>query len=731
MIAEVIVDVMNEQVDKVFDYVALFDTVVGQRVWVPFGRRVIEGYVLGLKESSSIPSEQLKSVIGAIDDYPVVLPEFIELNPRIRRLFHLRNIDCMRLFVPAQLRSGRVQPLYIHYLTVSQDFDAEQQLLSIRKNATRQQQLIAFLVAGESYPRAELNKKFGASNVKKLVDSGVLTVTVSPRLRSPICYSRQDKVVVLTSEQQRAVDGILAERERTHLVFGVTGSGKTEVYMRIISQVLSEGRTAILLVPEISLTPQVLATFTARFGTSVAILHSGLSAGERFDEWQRLRTGAAKIAIGARSAIFAPLCDIGVIILDEEHDPSYKAESNPRYQTHEIAKLRGEYHHCPVVFGSATPSLESFFRAKTGEYLLHTLPSRANDRPMPVIKIVNMCDEVRCGNTGIFSENLLSELKACIDSQNQAMLFLNRRGFSSYMICRECGYVAKCQDCDVSLVYHKEDNELKCHYCHRRYKALTNCPQCGSSYLRMGATGTQKVVEELKNHFPHVPVLRMDFDTTKNKNDLNQILHQFSETKPCVLVGTQMIAKGHDFPDVTLVGIINADMGLHFSDYRASERAFQLITQVAGRAGRAQKVGRVILQTYTPRHYVYRFASNYDYLGFYAKEINLREVTAFPPFSKIIRLLVTSSERDIAHATTGRIFDKAKQLKDKFSEDILYCHAMSSPVSRIENRYRFQIIMRFGLRHEQEIVDSLYEIVANDQHPKCSIFVELDPGSMS
>lgn len=731
MIAEVIVDVSNEQVDKVFDYTALFDTVAGQRVNVPFGRRIIEGYVLRLKEKSDLAPSQLKSIISAKDDYPVIIPEFLALNDQMIRLFHLRNIDCMRLFIPAQLRNGRAKPLYVNYVTVSDNFNAEEILLSLRKNATKQMELVSNLVIGESYPQAELNKKYGPANVKKLIDAGFLTISTINKLRAPVVQKREDKKVTLTDAQSKAVSGILSDRERTHLLFGVTGSGKTEVYMHIIEQVLSEGKTAILLVPEISLTPQVLSTFGARFGSEVAILHSGLSTGERFDEWQRLRTGQAKIAIGARSAIFAPLQNLGVIILDEEHDPSYRAESNPRFDTHDVAILRGEYNHCPVVFGSATPSLESFDLAKKGKYILHSLPNRANARAMPTIKIVNMCDEVHAGNNGIFSAELMQELHACVEQKNQAMLFLNRRGFSSYLICRECGYVAKCQDCDVSLVYHKEDNELKCHYCHRRYKMLDSCPECGSTYLRMGAMGTQRVVEDLKKEFPDTKILRMDFDTTKNKNDLNNLLEEFGKTKPCILVGTQMIAKGHDFPNVTLVGILNADMGLHFSDFRAPERTFQLITQVAGRAGRAEKEGKVILQTYTPRHYVYRFASNYDYLGFFGKEINLREVTAFPPFSKIIRLLVVSGEKEEAHAATARMYQCLSDYCIKHNEDFLYCKAMTSPVTKVENRYRYQILLRFRLDREQEIIDYIYDIVARDKHPKCSVFVEINPGSMS
>ena len=731
MIAEVIVDVANKEVDRVFDYIARPDTKIGERVTVPFGKRFIEGYVLSLKETSDIPQENLKALGQAKDDYPVILPEFLALNKKIQKTFHLRNVDCMHLFIPTQLRNGKAKPLYVNFIELTDDFDDRQLLENTRKNATKQIELIKHLQPDIMYARTELNKKFGSSNVAKLLDLGVIRQVASVKMRAPFRFKKEDKKITLTSEQQKVVDSILTEREKQHLIFGVTGSGKTEVYMSIISQVLSEGKSAILLVPEISLTPQVLSTFTARFGDNVAILHSGLSDGERFDEWQRLRTGQAKIAIGARSAIFAPLENLGVIILDEEHDPSYKAESNPRYITHDIARFRAEYNRCPVIFGSATPSLDTFYKAQKGEIILHTLPNRVNAKPMPSISIVNMCDEMRAGNSGIFSAQLLSELEKCINEKNQAMLFINRRGFSSCMICRECGYVAKCEDCDVSLVYHKEDNLLKCHYCNRRYKALTNCPSCGSSYIRMGAMGTQKVVEELRARFPNVKVLRMDFDTTKNKNSLNDLLQEFGNTKPCILVGTQMIAKGHDFPSVTLVGIMNADMSLHFSDFRSTERTYQLITQVAGRAGRAEKEGKVILQTYTPKHYVYRFASNYDYLGFYGKEINLREVAKFPPFSKIIRVLVTAEEKDEARATTARIYSKIHDYFLMHRNQFLYCEAMSSPVSRIEKKYRFQILCRYLLDTEPEITDFIYDTVNQDKHTKSLVFVEVNPSNMS
>ncbi len=731
MIAEVIVDIVNDQVDKVFDYIALSSTVVGQRVSVPFGKRIIEGYVLRLKEKSELSESLLKSIIGPKDDYPVLSYEFLELNDKMRQEFHLRNVDCMKLFIPAQLRSGKVKPLYSNFVEVTDKFKPDEMLLGIRKNATKQIELILSLKEGEIYPQTELNKKYTAKNVSRLIEEGYLKQSTKEKLRSPTVCIKEDKKVVLNEQQSKIVENILNNRERVHLLFGVTGSGKTEVYMNVISQILEEGKNAILLVPEISLTPQVLSTFMARFGQIVSILHSGLSDGERSDEWQRLRTGQARIVVGARSAIFAPMENIGVIILDEEHDPSYKAESNPRYQTGAVAIMRAEFNKCPVILGSATPSLESFKKAEEGKYMLHTLPNRANAKSMPILEVVNMCDEVRAGNTGIFSAKLLDSLENCVRAKNQAMLFLNRRGFSSSMVCRECGYIAKCEDCDVTLVYHKEDNLLKCHYCNRRYKALTNCPACGSSYIRMGAIGTQKVVEELQERFKGVKILRMDFDTTKNKNSLNELLEDFGKTKPCILVGTQMIAKGHDFPNVSLVGILNADMGLHFSDFRSAERTFQLITQVAGRAGRAEIEGQVILQTYTPNHYVYRFARSYDYLGFYKKEINLREVASFPPFAKIIRVLVTAVDKDEARGTTARLYNEIHNYFLMNRESFLFCEAMASPITRIETKYRYQIILRFKLDKEKEITDFVYKVVDNDKHLKSTVFVEINPANMS
>ena len=731
MIAEVIVDVANSNVDKVFDYLANDNTVVGSRVSIPFGKRSIEGYVIGLKNTSDVPADKLKKIGDCIDDYPVLTNELIELGDFMCKTNHLRRIDCMRLFVPSQLRSKKTKSLLINFVEVLKTFDKTKLLQSVRANATKQRQMIEFLEVGKQYPRAELCKMFGANNVAKLLEDGCLVEFQKHKLRKPYVVDKLDKNVTLTQSQQKVVDDILSQREGVHLVFGVTGSGKTEVYMHIIAQVISEGKTAILLVPEISLTPQVMGNFKARFGDNVALLHSGLSDGERFDEWQRIREGDVKIVIGARSAVFAPLKNIGVIILDEEHDPSYKSENNPRYLTHDVAKFRAKYNHCPLVLGSATPALESFYSAKNNEYILHELPERANKKAMPVIQVVNMCTEMLNGNTGMFSQQLLNDLSNCVEQNNQAMLFINRRGHSSYMICRECGYIPKCEDCDVSLVYHSEDNQLKCHYCNKRYKALTNCPNCGSGYIRFGTMGTQRVVEELHKIFPNTKVLRMDNDTTSTKNALTELLTEFANTKPCILVGTQMIAKGHDFPDVTLVGVMNADMSLHYSDFRSPERTFELITQVAGRAGRADKAGKVVIQTYTPRHYIYRFVANYNYQGFYEKEINLRQVTSFPPFAKILRILISGEDEAKVKKLTKQVFDQVKNIKKQHPLDFLYCEAMKSPVGRIEKKFRYQVLVRIKLEHQEQIVEQLYKIMDNINTSGIQTFIEVNPSNLS
>lgn len=727
MYAKVIVDISNNELDRIFDYeVGELLLSAGDRVSVPFGSRQIEGYVIELNDTTSCPPDKIKCVTAKMDDYPVVTPEMLSLMRFMIKNYHLRVIDALRLFIPSQMRGGKVKALSRKFVCVNPDLDG----MALIKPSSKMQ-LIAYEYVRDrgEVSLSELNANCSAASVRNLIMRDILRVRSAEVLRSPYKdLSGEDSGVKLTSAQKAAVEAIQNGKNRTFLLHGVTGSGKTEVYMHCIANALSEGKTAIMLVPEISLTPQVLGCFRARFGQRVALLHSGLSAGERFDEWRRLITGEASVAVGARSAIFAPLKDVGIIIIDEEHDGSYTSESNPRYVTSEVAEFRKNYNGCNLVLGSATPSIESYYKATSGEYSLLELTERINKRPLPEISVINMCDEIYGGNNGVFSAKLESELHKCIESDNQAIIFINRRGYSSYLMCRSCGYIAKCEQCDVSLVYHKEEDALKCHYCGNRYKALTVCPNCGSEHIKRGYMGTETVAEALKAMFPGENVLRMDNDTTQGKNAHLEILRNFAEKKAKILVGTQMIAKGHDFPDVTLVGIVDADMSLHFADYRATERTFQLITQVAGRAGRDVKPGTVVLQTYTPNHYVYKYAISGDYKHFFEKECNLREVTKFPPFTRIVRLLVSGeSEIEVAGALK-RIYDEVKTLSDG-DKRFVFLSYMWSPLKLIKNRRRAQVLMRVTPDYDR--LPEIYEIADKYASGKVSVFVELNPNNLS
>ncbi len=729
MIARVIVDVETSLVDKIFDYSCFDDAKIGTKVLVPFGKRSLEGYIIDLKDTTDVPLGKLKPITKILDSEPILTQEMLLLANFMVKKYNLKFVDTLKLFLPAIMRNNKVKEVMIRKLSLTSEYKTKLGL--IKKSAKNQQSIVAFLEQNAQENSAVLCSNFGNSSVSKLLELGILQESFVQKSRRPIVAKAQTTKHTLTNLQQSAVNQILSGQNQIFLLHGVTGSGKTEVYMNVIDSVLKQGKNAIMLVPEISLTPQVMQNFVAKFGDNVAIIHSGLSVGERYDEWQRIRQNKARIVIGARSAIFAPIQNIGVIIIDEEHDSSYFSESNPRYFTHEVAKFRTNYNNCNLVLGSATPSIEDYYKANNGEYTLIEMPVRVNSKPMPNIKIVDMQSEIRNGNSGMFSYALMSKLSEKIEKGEQSILFLNRRGYNSFVMCRDCGYTAKCEDCDVSLVYHKEDNELKCHYCGRRYHMLSECPECHSKYIRYGAIGTQKVVDEIHNLFPNVKVFRMDNDTTKTKNSHEQILSEFAQTKPSILVGTQMIAKGHDFPLVTLVGIIDADVSLHFSDYRANERTFSLITQVAGRAGRSERQGEVILQTYCPRHYVYRYASEYNYKKFYDREINLRSVTNFPPFAVVVRVLVTSEQENIAVDTTKSLFEKIKSIKQTNSQDFIYLGAMKSPVKRIERKYRYQILCRIKPKSADDVMNKIFDIVNQEKDSKVNIFVELNPQNLS
>lgn len=731
MIAEIIVDVMSSEVDRVFDYnipSSLANLTIGYRVLVPFGGRKIEGFVVGVKEISDCPEDKLKSVISILDDYPVILPELIKLMHYMKNSLYLRLLDGIRLAVPTQIRSN-VKDKIERVITLN-DSKLDEYLATLTGRNKNAPLVIKYLTDNPKENYTMLSKRFGNQVINKMLDFGVL-VEEKKKVRRLAYGEKQGNKPVLTDLQSKAVKEILQSTDKPIVLYGVTGSGKTEVYMNVIEAVLKSGKNALMLVPEISLTPQMVRVFTARFGSDIAVLHSALSAGEKHDEWTRIYNGEAKIVVGARSAIFAPIRNIGVIIIDEEHDGSYISDSNPRYFTHDIASFRARENNCPLVLGSATPSIETFYKSKTGEYNLVEMPVRVNQKPMPNIEIVDMCQQYKLGNKTILSGTLLEKLDDTIKNNNQAILFINRRGFSSYLMCRECSYIPKCTECDANLVFHKSENMLKCHYCGKKFKVLTKCPECGSDSIKLGATGTQQIVELLHEHFPSTPIFRLDNDSVTTKDAYSRILGEFGKTKPSILVGTQMVTKGHDFPSVTLVGIVDADISLFNYSYKANETTYSLMTQVAGRAGRDEKTGYVVLQTYVPKNPVYLTCANYDYLKFYDKEINLRETTKFPPFAKIVRVLITSIDDDVAKNATHKLIMKLKEFRVKYGKDFFFLEAMKSPVSKIKNKHRYQIVLRYANAIDGDVLTEIYKILDEIKNNKLSIFVENNPTSLS
>ncbi len=724
MIAEVIVDIAASEVDRIFDYLCDDGTVVGSRVRAPFGNQTLPGFVMRLKESSEYPPEKLKKVLPTPDELPALTPECLQLAETLARRYRVPKALTLRLFLPAEMRTGKVRELYKNYA----ELVVELSELKLAKTAKNQWGAAGYLAENGKTECAFLNGIYPAG-IAALEKKGYVKITQEQIQRAPYKSVVSPKVErKLTPDQENAVRTINEDGRAVQLIHGVTGSGKTEVYLTLITEQLSKGKSSIFLVPEISLTPQMLAQLRARFGRDVAILHSGLSAGERFDEWWRLRTGEAKIAIGARSAVFAPLENLGVIIIDEEHDGSYSSESAPRYNTFDVALLRAKKNGCKLVLGSATPSVETYKRAKEGKFSLIEMKKRINQKPLPEIIIADMRREVRRGNSSSFSTALKEELDKCLTADKQAILFLNRRGYSQSVLCKECGYVAKCVSCDVSLTYHREERCLKCHYCGMKYEPLTACPECGGVKLTYAGTGTQKIAYELQKLYPSARILRMDNDTTSGKEGHYKILKTFGEHKADILVGTQMIAKGHDFPAVTLVGILDADMSLHFSDYRSGERTFQLLTQVAGRSGRAEEKGKVVLQTFDPENEVLGFATSYDYEGFYENEISLRAAMAFPPFSKIVRVLVSGEDDKKTVEVLRGVYTALEKIYQSNSEKFLFFNKMRAPVKRIQDKHRYQVLMRLS---DSSILPQIYDICAEHYSRDALISVEENPSNLS
>ena len=519
----------------------------------------------------------------------------------------------------------------------------------------------------------------------------------------------------MNAEQQVAVETILQsvqeQQSQTYLLEGITGSGKTEVYLQVIAEVLNQGKTAIMLVPEISLTPQMVQRFKSRFGEHVAVMHSGLSQGEKYDEWRKIERGEAEVVVGARSAIFAPIENIGVIIVDEEHEASYKQEETPRYHARDLAIWRSEYHHCPVFLGSATPSLESRARAQKNVYQRLRLTQGANQAAtLPTIDVVDMRKEVENGNVSSFSMSLQEKLQERLEKNEQSVLLLNRRGYSSFVMCRDCGYVLPCPNCDISLTLHMDSKTMKCHYCGHEERIPYRCPNCGQDKIRYYGTGTQKVEEELQTLLPDSRILRMDVDTTRRKGAHEKILRTFGEGQADILLGTQMIAKGLDFPNVTLVGVLNADTALNLPDFRSSERTFQLLTQVSGRAGRAEKPGEVIIQSFNPEHYAIQLAKAQDYEDFYTKEMYIRHRGDYPPYYFTVQITASHPEENEA---AKQMFQIATKLKQGLSPQAILLGPTPNAIMRVNNRYFYQVIIKY--KQEPMLQPLLKEILTDTQ----------------
>ncbi|MCQ6274042.1 primosomal protein N' [Bacillus sp. V3B] len=583
----------------------------------------------------------------------------------------------------------------------------------------KQKQVIDYFINNPApIERPKILSLLGVSSsvIKGLIEKDILFETTREVYRDPYENRIIEKTEphLLTSEQSKAIQPILKSlSEKKHdvfLLYGVTGSGKTEVYLQSIQRVLEDGREGIVLVPEISLTPQMVNRFKGRFGDQVAVLHSGLSIGEKYDEWRKIQRKEVRVVVGARSAIFAPFENLGIIIIDEEHETSYKQEDNPRYHAREVAIERAKKHCCPVVLGSATPSLETFARAQKGVYQLLTLSKRMNSHDLPDVEIVDMREELRGGNRSMFSRILFEKLQDRIAKKEQTVLFLNKRGHSSFVMCRDCGYVVQCPNCDISLTYHRFNQQMKCHYCGYEAMVPTTCPECTSEHIRYFGTGTQKVEEEIGRLLPEAKVIRMDVDTTSRKGSHEKLLTAFQEERADILLGTQMIAKGLDFPNITLVGVLSADTMLHLPDFRSSEKTFQLLTQVSGRAGRHELAGEVVIQTYTPEHYSIELAGQQDYDQFYQREMQIRKIHRYPPFYYIALITVSHEELMKVVGVTEKI---TKFIISRLSAEAFVLGPVASPIPRINNKYRYQCLIKY--KQEPNLTEALKAVLDHYQ----------------
>ena len=745
MVAEVIINSTAKKLNRVFDYSIPQELeqliFVGSKVLVPFGnmKTLEEAYVVKIKESSNYKIKDIAKVEDNLTE------EQIELSKWMAKRYFCNVSDCIKLMLTpgtrTKNRENRINDKLINCVYLKKsieeiEFDIEKGQLKSEK----QKKIVQFVKDNEgcTVPEIEMLTDCSRAIVKTLEKNGYLEIIEKKIERNPLNHKTLEKnsKLNLTEEQQKAYNEIEKTIENAtyeqFLLYGVTGSGKTEIYLQLIEKVLDKQKGAILLVPEISLTPQMIDRFISRFGKEqIAILHSKLSIGERYDEWNRIKENKAKIVIGARSAIFAPVKDLGIIIIDEEHDSSYKSDMTPRYNAKEVAKKIAKQKEIPLVLGSATPDLTTFYNTEVKKIKLLELTKRANNSSLPKVKVVDLKQELANGNRSMLSMDLYTAIESNLKNRKQTILFLNRRGFSTFIMCRECGYTVKCKNCDISMTYHKYENKLKCHYCGAEENVVTKCPECGSDKIRYFGTGTQRLEQEINKIFPKAKTIRMDIDTVSKKNSHEEILNSFRNDGIDILIGTQMVVKGHHFPKVTLVGVIAADSSLNIDDYRANEKTFQILTQVEGRAGRESNDGKVIVQTYNPDNFSIECAKKQDYNLFYKTEIALRKQLKYPPFCDIILVSFNGIQEQEIIELSNFVYDYLKSNLNVENEEFKIFNPMPSPIDKIQNKHRWRIIIKGNMTEgANTIFNNCLKEVYDKNLKNTKITIDVNPNNM-